>query len=672
MGAPNPSIRSILCMVDLSPAAKALIDWSARLAQRTGAELRLLHAIHVPSDLLHPTTEFERSGDLQARRTQCEAAIAALMPPSTVSMQVAIVPGDPVEAVVDYCRGHPIDLIVAGSLGITRLKRLFLGTVVERLARLVPCPVLILRPADRGPGKIGRIGVCCDLSPDHLPLIGWGGRLAHALGASVEVLHAIESPVHVDMIDPATGPYGQVQSQLQQQIDEQLKRMARDEIVPEVAVSTHLATGPAQDELLDRVRGGSVDLVVVGVRHHSAIGKLIVGSTTETLLRKAPCHVLTVPVPFVTTAAAREAGAPPPPTGVVRDPFYLAHRCETEHAENHHRLEEVYALLDRLEPALPLVRIAPRPATEEDLTRVHSAAYVDQIEATARHDHTQLTPDTYACAASFAVASLAAGGVIAAIDTVVAGPVRNAFVLARPPGHHAEAGRANGYCLFNNVAVGARYAREKLGMDKVLIVDWDLHHGNGIQHIFEQDPSVLYFSTHQYPLFPGTGHLLEVGRGRGEGYTINVPLRKGLGDGDIAYLYQRLLVPIAHDFKPDLILVAAGFDIHKKDPLGGMKLTAQGFAALTRIVMQIGDACCQGRLVLVLEGGYHRQSLADSVRAVLEELCDHAQCDVNQVAARFNRRKVDPIVHRCTEVMKRYWSCFNESEVNRKRQDDHG
>jgi acetoin utilization deacetylase AcuC-like enzyme len=239
---------------------------------------------------------------------------------------------------------------------------------------------------------------------------------------------------------------------------------------------------------------------------------------------------------------------------------------------------------------------------------------------------------------------------------VMAGKVRNAFVPVRPPGHHAEVGRAMGFCLFNNVALGAEYARAMKGVQRVLIVDWDLHHGNGIQHIFEEDPTVLYISAHQYPLFPGTGHYLETGRGRGEGYTVNLPLGKGWGDGDYAALFRQVVAPLARNFKPDFILAAAGFDIHRLDPAGGrMRVTELGFAALTRILMDIARDCCQDRLVLVLEGGYHHHALAESVGAVLRELSGQTHTDAEALAAGAHKRRVRSVVKRCIHVHGKVW-----------------
>lgn len=346
------------------------------------------------------------------------------------------------------------------------------------------------------------------------------------------------------------------------------------------------------------------------------------------------------------------------PVAVVQDARFLAHLRDGDQLESHRRLEQVHAMLDSLNGSLPLTHLAPRSAAAADLEMVHTTAYIQQVAQTANHPHSRLTADTYASAESYAVAALAAGGVMSAIDAVVAGPIRSAFVLARPPGHHAEAGRAAGFCLFNNVALGAKYARTVLGLPKVLIVDWDVHHGNGIQHIFEQDPSVLYFSTHQYPLYPGTGHFVEAGRGGGEGFTINVPLGKGMGDGEFVSLYQRLLKPVALAFQPDLVLVAAGFDIHKKDPLGRMKATEAGFAGLTRILKGIAADCCLGRLVLVLEGGYHEKALADSVRAVLAELCEQTSADVHHLCSQARQRRIKQVIARCTHVQERFWPCL--------------
>ncbi|HEX29514.1 TPA: histone deacetylase, partial [Candidatus Poribacteria bacterium] len=192
---------------------------------------------------------------------------------------------------------------------------------------------------------------------------------------------------------------------------------------------------------------------------------------------------------------------------------------------------------------------------------------------------------------------------------------KNVFCAIRPPGHHALKSRAMGFCLFNNVAIGARYIQRKYGLSKVLIVDWDVHHGNGTQAIFYDDPTALYFSTHQYPFYPGTGSREERGIGKGEGYTVNVPLPAGSGDEEYVRIFEEILRPKAIQFDPDFILISAGFDPYEDDPIGGMRVTPEGFAELTKIVKEIAEECCEGRLVSVLEGGYNLEGLAESVEA---------------------------------------------------------
>jgi acetoin utilization deacetylase AcuC-like enzyme len=338
---------------------------------------------------------------------------------------------------------------------------------------------------------------------------------------------------------------------------------------------------------------------------------------------------------------------------------FMAHRTPEGHPESHRRLEPIYAQLHAGRDSV--VHIAPRKADADALILVHTPAYVRQIARTAEQPYTQVSADTYASADSYLAACMAAGGVMAAIDAVLRGEVRNAFVLERPPGHHAEVGRASGFCLFNNVAIGARYARQVKGLRKVLIIDWDLHHGNGTQHIFEEDASVLYLSTHQYPGFPGTGHALEAGRGAGQGYTINLPLGKRWRDAEYAALYHRLAAPVCRAFDPDLVLVSAGFDIHRKDPLGKMKVTEAGFAALTRIVMNIARQCCNDRLILVLEGGYHPRAMASSIVAVLSELQDKTRADVEQLIAGAETRRVDAVISRCVHVVGHLWPVLGAS-----------
>ncbi len=254
---------------------------------------------------------------------------------------------------------------------------------------------------------------------------------------------------------------------------------------------------------------------------------------------------------------------------------------------------------------------------------MHAPGYVAEVrDAAARGAPFLHSPDTPLCRASFAAARVAAGGVLRAIDAVIEGRARNAFCAVRPPGHHAAHSRAAGFCLFNNAAIGARYLQRRHGLRRILILDWDLHHGNGTQAVFEDDPDVFYCSVHQVPLYPGSGCADERGTGRGAGATLNVPLPAGSGDADYAHAFETALVPAARAFRPEFVLVSAGFDAHAADPLGGMQLTAAGFADLTRRACRLAGAACAGRLVSVLEGGYALGALADSAAAHLAALAE--------------------------------------------------
>ena len=304
-------------------------------------------------------------------------------------------------------------------------------------------------------------------------------------------------------------------------------------------------------------------------------------------------------------------------TGIVRDERYLEHDTGGYHVENPQRLVHIYRALDEIKT--PLEEITPRAATRQEITAVHDPAYVDRIASTAGKEARNLDPDTVTSPKTYEVALLAAGGLLAAIDAVMDG-LANAFALVRPPGHHAEGDRAMGFCIFNNVAIGARYALSAHGLERVLIIDWDLHHGNGTQRTFYEDPQVLYFSTHQYPYYPGTGHYTEIGEGAGKGYTVNVPLSTGCGNADYANILRHVLRPIAEAYQPQLIMVSAGFDIYHQDPLGGMAVTEEGFARLIDIIMDVADSVSDGRLVVTLEGGYHLEGQARSVAEVVKRM----------------------------------------------------
>ncbi len=312
---------------------------------------------------------------------------------------------------------------------------------------------------------------------------------------------------------------------------------------------------------------------------------------------------------------------PPRGTGFVYDDIYLRHQTGEGHPERPERLTAITERLEKTGLLRQLVALKPTAAATKWIKTVHAPEYIERVKTSCEHGIGYVdSPDAPVSKESYEVALVAVGGVLAAVDAVMGGKVRNAFCAVRPPGHHALKDRAMGFCLFNNVAIAARYVQKKHGLSKVLIVDWDVHHGNGTQAIFYDDPSVLYFSVHQYPFYPGTGSEEEKGTGKGVGFTINAPLPAGSGDREYKQVFEEVLKRAALQFRPDFVLISAGFDAHEHDLLGGMKVTSKGFAALTRLVKQIADKCCHGRIVSVLEGGYGLEGLAESTEEHLRVL----------------------------------------------------
>jgi acetoin utilization deacetylase AcuC-like enzyme len=306
-------------------------------------------------------------------------------------------------------------------------------------------------------------------------------------------------------------------------------------------------------------------------------------------------------------------------TGVVTDKRFMDHDMGAGHVESPRRIEVLNRMLEE-DPPVPYLAIEPRPASDEELGWVHERGYIDLVRSTAGGTGVVLDQDATAGPKTFATALLAVGGFLESLDLIIDGTVRNALALVRPPGHHAEASQALGFCFFNNVAVGAEHLVRNHGLRRILVVDWDLHHGNGTEHAFYERRDVMYFSTHQVPLYPGTGAVRFFGRGDGYGHNLNVPLLAGKGDAEYLHIFEKILTPVAAQFKPEFILVSAGFDIAAGDPLGGMAVTPDGFGLLTASLMAMAERTAAGRLALVLEGGYDFRALRDGVRGVLRTL----------------------------------------------------
>jgi acetoin utilization deacetylase AcuC-like enzyme len=306
-------------------------------------------------------------------------------------------------------------------------------------------------------------------------------------------------------------------------------------------------------------------------------------------------------------------------TGLVFNPVFQEHDTG-EHPENMRRLSSIIGLLHEKGIDRKTRLIAPRAASIQEVCRVHKPDYVRHIEHLACHGGDWLDPDTYVSRGSYQAAIYASGAVLSGIEKVNEGLLENAFALVRPPGHHASAERAMGFCLFNNVAVGAAHLVEILGLARVAIIDFDVHHGNGTQAVFNSDRRVMYCSVHQSPLYPGTGFLEDTGTGMAAGSKINIPLPPGSGDIDYEEAFNLVVIPSVRRFSPQFILVSAGFDAHNEDGLASMQVSVKGYAKMASSILQLARDCCGGKLVLTLEGGYNLKALSYSVMAVIRVL----------------------------------------------------
>jgi len=306
-------------------------------------------------------------------------------------------------------------------------------------------------------------------------------------------------------------------------------------------------------------------------------------------------------------------------TGLVVDARYQDHYTGRNHPERPTRISTLLTLVENYHrPGMK--HFAPRSATPEEIALIHDSTHIGRVAATAEKNYFAFDADTPVSSQSYATALLATGGLLTLLEAIMTREVDNGFALVRPPGHHAERNRAMGFCLFNSAAIGAQYLREKFGLQRILVMDWDVHHGNGTQHSFYDDPGILYVSTHQYPYYPGTGAAEEIGQGQGEGYTVNLPIPAGWGNEEYQELFQGVIDPICRQFDPQFVLISAGFDAHSRDPLGGMEVTEEGFGMMARILLRLARDHAQGRCAAILEGGYDLEGLQKSVVRVLEEM----------------------------------------------------
>jgi acetoin utilization deacetylase AcuC-like enzyme len=311
-------------------------------------------------------------------------------------------------------------------------------------------------------------------------------------------------------------------------------------------------------------------------------------------------------------------------TAYLIDDRFLLHD-DFDHPENAQRLRAIMTALSERGLDRELPRLEGRYATDDEVGAVHHPRMLQHTQRMAMFGGGMLNPNTYLVPESWDAATFAAGTVARAVEAVVDGEIRNAFALVRPPGHHATPSTAMGFCLINNVAVAAHVARKQLGLRRVAIIDWDTHHGNGTQDIFYDDPDVLFISSHTYPFYPGTGHWQEMGSGAGKGTTLNLPLPPGVGDQSFARLYDEVVARAVRRFKPELIIVSAGYDCHWADPLAPMRMSVAGYAQLAQLIYDLADEVCKGRLVLALEGGYNLAALAANVVASLHVLQGHSE-----------------------------------------------
>ena len=337
--------------------------------------------------------------------------------------------------------------------------------------------------------------------------------------------------------------------------------------------------------------------------------------------------------------------------GLIYDPIYLKHDTG-QHVENAGRLEEVISHLKQSGLMEQLTLIKPRPASVEEIALVHPTTHISRIQEISRKGGGWLDADTVTSPDSYQVALYAAGGAITATEAVINGELSSAFALVRPPGHHATPEQAMGFCLFNNIAIAARYALDGHKLERILIIDFDVHHGNGTQAVFYESPQVLYTSVHEHPFYPGTGSVAETGSGAGKGTTVNIPLPAGCADTEYSLVFEEIIAPVARKFKPQLILVSAGYDLHWADPIALMQVTTTGFAQIAGVIKGLADELCDGRLVFSLEGGYNLTALATSIRATLDVLLGNTDIEdpLGKSPRQFTAPSIAPLIKQIKET----------------------
>lgn len=354
-------------------------------------------------------------------------------------------------------------------------------------------------------------------------------------------------------------------------------------------------------------------------------------------------------------------------TGLVYHEDYLKHDPGPGHPENPERLRRTVQVLTetKLTAKPNIVILKPKLASDDDLALVHTREYIDAVKSLSTSGGA-ITADTPVPRGTYEIAKLSAGGAILAGEAVVKGDVENAFALIRPPGHHSGRDYGGGFCYFNNIAIMVEYLREKYHSKRFMILDWDVHHGNGTQDIFYEDPTVLYFSTHQMPLYPGTGYLNEIGDGEGKGYNVDVPLPPGTSGANYAYILDELFTPLAEAFKPEIIAVSAGQDAYFDDPIANLNFTVHTYADITRKVMEVAQNICNGRIAMVLEGGYHLEAVPRAIAgiiATLAEIQDYEIIEPRKPPQQTLSSEVRSRVGKIKSILAEYWGIFDKPAV---------